>query len=97
MTQPSSRSTIKAIVCGKPTISEHWSKLKHNGTIADQCKHRGALCHIGLAKDRGGHLVNQPRLSLYKHDEKKKKNKKRMNAEHGEENVQVKTHAYEHR
>jgi len=23
MTQPSSRSTIKAIACGKPTISEH--------------------------------------------------------------------------
>jgi len=21
--------------------------------------------HIGLAKDRGGHLVNQPRLSLF--------------------------------
>jgi len=40
-------------------------------------------------KDRGGRLVNQP------HDEKK--NKKRMKAEHGEENVQVKAHAYVHR
>jgi len=29
--------------------------------------------------------------------EKKNKNKKRMNAEHGEENVQVKAHAYIHR
>ena len=37
--------------------------MKHNGTIADQCKQRGVLCHIGLVKDRGGHLVNQPRLS----------------------------------
>ena len=34
-------------------------------TIVDQCKQRGALCHIGLAKDRGGHLVNQPRLSFF--------------------------------
>jgi len=25
----------------------------------------GALCHIGLAKDRGGHPVNKPRLSLF--------------------------------
>jgi len=31
------------------------------------------------------------------HNEKKNKNKKRMNAEHGEENVQVKPHAYVHR
>ena len=53
MTQPISRSTIKAIACSKPTISEHYSKWEYNGTIADQCKQRGALCHIGLAKDRG--------------------------------------------
>jgi len=65
MTQPTSKSTIKAIACSKPTISEHRSKWKLNGTIADQCKQRGALCHIGLAKDRGGHLVNQPCLSLF--------------------------------
>jgi len=64
MTQPTSRSIIKAIACSKPTISEHWSKWKHNDAILDQCKQRGALCHIGLAKDRGGHLVNQPRLSF---------------------------------
>jgi len=31
------------------------------------------------------------------HNEKKYKNKKRMNAEHGEENVQVKAYAYVHR
>ena len=109
MTQPTSRSIIKAIACSKPIVSEDWSKWKHNGTIVDQCKQRGALCHIGLAKDRGGHLVNQPCLSLFyqvlrnnswtsnKHNEKKKKNKKRMNTEHGEENVQVKPHAYVHR
>jgi len=32
MTQPTSRSVIKAIVCSKPTISEHYSKWKqwHN-------------------------------------------------------------------
>jgi len=86
--------------------------LKHNGTVVDQYKQRGALCHIGLAKDRGGHLVNQPRLSFFwqvlrnnswtsnNHNEKKNKNKKtkkRMNAEHGEEKVQVKPHAYVHR
>ena len=65
MTPPISRRTIKAIACSKPTISEHESKWEYNGTIADQCKQRGALCHIGLAKDRGGHLVNQPRLSLF--------------------------------
>ena len=28
MTQPTSRSIIKAIACSKPTISEHWSKWK---------------------------------------------------------------------
>ena len=67
MTQPTSRSIIKAIARSKPTISEHWSKWKHNGTIVDQCKQRGMLCHIGLAKDRGGHLVNQPRLSFLLH------------------------------
>ena len=32
-----------------------------------------------------------------KHNEKKNKKKQRMNAEHGEENVQVKPHAYVHR
>jgi len=32
-----------------------------------------------------------------KHNEKKNKNKIRMNAEHGDENVQVKPHAYVHR
>jgi len=60
MTQPTSRRIIKVIACSKPTISEHHSKWKHNGTIADLRKQRVALCHIGLAKDRGGHLVNQP-------------------------------------
>ena len=66
MTQSTSRSIIKAIACSKPAISEHQSKWKHNGTIVDQCcKQRGALCHIGLAKDRGGHLVNQPPLSFF--------------------------------
>jgi len=108
MTQPTSRSIIKAIACSKPIVSEHQSKWKHNGTIVDQCEQRGALCHIGLAKDRGGHLVNLPRLSFF--DKcwettvghqisiiEKKNKKKRMNAEHGEENVQVKPHAYVHR
>jgi len=65
MTQPTSRRIIKAIACSKPTISEHYSKWKHNGTIVDRCKQREALCRIGLAKDRGGHLVNQPRLSHF--------------------------------
>jgi len=32
-----------------------------------------------------------------RHNEKKNKNKIRMNVEHGEENVQVKPHAYVHR
>ena len=108
MAQPTSRSIIKAIACSKPTISEHWSKWKHNGTIVDQCKQWGVLCHIGLAKDRGGHLVNQPRLSFF--DKcwettvglqisimERKTRKKRMNAEHVEENVQVKPHVYVHR
>jgi len=61
MTQPTS-STIKAIACSKPTINENQSKWKHNGTIADQCKQRRAPCHTGLAKGRGGHLVNQPKV-----------------------------------
>jgi len=28
-------------------------------------KPRRALCRVGLVKDLGGHLVNQPRLSLF--------------------------------
>jgi len=28
--------------------------------MADQCKQRMALCHIGLVKGHGDHLVNQP-------------------------------------
>jgi len=46
----------------KPIISEHQSKWKCNGAIADQRKQRGVLCHVGLVKDHGGHLVNQPCL-----------------------------------
>ena len=51
-------------------------------------------------------MVNQPRLSLFDkcwettvRDQISitKKTKKRMNTEHGEENVQVKAHAYVHR
>jgi len=72
-------------------------KTQWNGTIiiVDQCKQRGALCMsytIGLAKDRGGHLVNQPRLSFFDKcwettvgrqiSIMKRKTKKRMNAEH---------------
>ena len=41
--------------------------------------------------------VEKQQLKSNKHNEKKNKNKKRMNAEHGEENVQVKAHAYVHR
>jgi len=38
---------------------------KHNGKIANHCKQRVSLNHIGLVKDCGGHLVNQSRLSLF--------------------------------
>jgi len=34
---------------------EQW---KCNGAMVDQCKQRGVLCHIGLVRDHGGHLVN---------------------------------------
>jgi len=44
----------------KQTVSEHWNKRKHNGKITDRCTQRVSLCHIGLVKDSGGHLVNQP-------------------------------------
>jgi len=38
----------KAIVLSKPTISEHcWSMQT-----------KRVLCHIGLVRDHGGHLVN---------------------------------------
>jgi len=30
-----------------------------------KCKQRVVLCHIGLVKDYGGHLINQPFLSLF--------------------------------
>jgi len=35
------------------------------GTIADQCKQRGVLCHIGLVMDHDGHLVNQSCCSVF--------------------------------
>jgi len=28
--------------------------------LVNECKQRVSLCHIGLLKDRGGHLINQP-------------------------------------
>jgi len=28
--------------------------------MVDQCKQRRVLCHIGLVRDHGAHLVNQP-------------------------------------
>jgi len=49
----------------RPIVSEHQNKSKYNGIITDQCEQRGALYHIGLVKDHGGHLVNQPRLSHF--------------------------------
>jgi len=55
MTQPTRRSTTKS----------HCTKLTNHQEIADLCKQRGSLCHIGLVKDRGIHLVNQPCLSLF--------------------------------
>jgi len=63
MTQPTSRSIIKP----SHAVNQPLANIRvsgNNGTIVDQCKQRGALSHIGLAKDRGGHLVNQPRLSF---------------------------------
>jgi len=41
-----------------------------NGKIPIQFKQRVSLCHIGLVKDHGSHLVNQPRLSLFQSVEK---------------------------
>jgi len=32
--------------------------------MTDQCKLRVSLCHIGLVKDHGSYLINQPRLLL---------------------------------
>ena len=55
----------KAMAPSKPTISEHLSKWKCNGVIADQYKQKGVLCHIGLVRVHGGHLVNQPSWSLF--------------------------------
>ena len=40
------------------------NKWRHSGKIADQWK-KVSLCRIGLVKDHGVQLVNQPRLSLY--------------------------------
>ena len=47
----------KPSALGKPTVSEHQSKWKYNGIIADQCKQKVVLCHIGLVRDHRGHLV----------------------------------------
>ena len=38
---------------------------ENNGKTTDQFEQRVSLCHIGLVKDHGGHLVNQPRLSIF--------------------------------
>ena len=67
------------------------------------------MSDIGLAKDHGGHLVNQTRFITFsqalrnnswrsnKHNEKKTENESTQNID-GTENVQVKkAHAYVHR
>ena len=41
-------------------LVETKTKWKHNSKRTDLCKQRRSLCHIGLAKDHGGCLVNQP-------------------------------------
>jgi len=63
MTQPTSRSIIKPSHAVNQPLAN--IRANENGTIVDQCKQRGALCHTGLAKDHGGHLVNQPHLSFF--------------------------------
>jgi len=37
---------------------------ENDGKRIDQCKERLSLCHIGLVKVHGGHLVNQAPLLL---------------------------------
>jgi len=53
----------------KPTISEQYSKRKYNGITGNQTANKDwvVLCHIGLMKNHGSHLVtvNQPCLSLF--------------------------------
>jgi len=41
------------------------NKYEYNGKMIDQSKQRLSLCPIGLVKDHGGHLINQPRLLLF--------------------------------
>jgi len=62
-----------------------------------KCKQRVVLCHIGLVKDYGGHLINQPFLSLFEELKNNswrsnKHNYEKTNTEHGQENVQMKAH-----
>ena len=70
--------------------NEHTMTLQLNSVNLQlnsiKCKQRVVLCHIGLVKDYGGHLINQPFLSLFdkwlrnnscrsnKHNEKKTEN-----------------------
>ena len=63
MTQPTSRSIIKAIACSKPIVSEHWSKRKHNGTIVDQCKQRGGAVSYRIG-ERPWQSSSQPTLFI---------------------------------
>jgi len=53
------------LVLGKLlSLSQFYApKWTYNVVIADQCKQRMELRHIGLVKDYDGHLVNQPRYS----------------------------------
>ena len=66
MTQLTNRNNTKSHHAKrKPVVSRHYNKWKYNGKITDQCQQGVSLRHIGLVKDYGGHLVNQPRVSLF--------------------------------
>jgi len=60
--RPAGRGLDIAALSKPITIVNIRANKNCNDTIINQCKQSGVLCHIGLVRDHGGHLVNQPTL-----------------------------------
>jgi len=60
MTRVISKNNAKEHAKKLPIVSGNSNKWKHNGKRTDLSKQRLSLCHIGLEKDHGSHLVSQP-------------------------------------
>jgi len=64
MTQLINRNNTKSHHAKKLPMLVEIKINENDGKRIDQCKERLSLCHIGLVKVHGGHLVNQAPLLL---------------------------------